>query len=1231
MELKRTRILCCLLLVFVISSCATYKAQYKDENMQSSIPDKEIEHSFYLIGDAGASELGSTSLALQAFEKELNEASENSTAIFLGDNIYQRGFVDQDNPKHELAKHRIEVQTNVVRNYKGRTIFIPGNHDWYSGLEALKRQERFVEEKLGKNTFLPENGCPLERINISDEIVLLIVDPEWYITKWDRHPNINDNCEIRTRERFWEEFGGEIKKARGKTTVIALHHPLYTNGPHGGQYSVGSHMSPLPVLGTLKNLLLKTGGLSPADLMHSRYNEFKNRAVALAQENDKVILVSGHEHSLQYLLQDNLVQIVSGSGSKTTATRNVYGGQFSYGSPGYARLDVFDDGSSYLRFYSAPDEEVVFETDVIMEEEDYVPNLPKDFPSTETASIYTKEETEHSKFYKWLWGERYRKLYSTPVKVPTVDLDTLYGGLKPIRKGGGTQSVSLRMENPDGQEYVLRAMKKNAAQFIQAEAFQNQFVRRDFEDTGTESLVLDVFTGSHPYVPFIIGDLSDPVGIFHTNPRLFYVPRQNALGKYANEFGDGLYMIEERTTDGHGDKASFGYADEMISTFDMIEKLHKDEENRVDEVAYVRARLFDMLIGDWDRHDDQWRWAEFKEDGYTIYRPVPRDRDQPFSRMSEGFLIGSGTSLIQSLRILKSYDEDIKDIKYASLSAYPLDVALSQRADKDVWDEQAEYIVSRITDEVIDKAFNGLPEEVKDGSEEEIKRKLKARRANLKKISDAYYEVVNKYAMIKGTDKDDWFEIERMAFGNTKVTGYRIKDGKKADIIHERVYNKSVTREIWLYALDDDDYIRVSGDGDKFIKLRLVGGSNNDTYEILNGSKAHVYDFIGKPITLKTNKGKKHIRKDYENNNYYYEKPKHNANSLVPIIAGNPDDGLLLGLANTYTVQGFERNPFTAKHTLAGAYYFATNGFQFRYNGEFANVLGRLNLELDGRWTTPNFAINFFGFGNSTLNPNAEDEENFDLDFNRVKIGYTGGYVGLVWRGEKNGRLHFGARLESVEVEITEDRFIEVYNAVNPVAADDNFFTAEATYRFENFDVPAFPTLGMEVGLRTGITTNVDNSDSFSFLIPELTFHHKITADGRMVFNTTSKAHLIFGDDYEFYQAASIGGNDGLRGYRNERFTGEDSFYQSSNILYNFKRYKTSVLPVEVGIFGGFDFGRVWVDDTLVADPAFNDDDWNTSAGGGFFLNASNLATLDLGLFNSDDGLRFFLGFRLGL
>ena len=116
-----------------------------------------------------------------------------------------------------LSEHRLKIQFESVKGFKGNSIFIPGNHDWYAdGAKGLKREQEFVEKHLGKNSFLPKNGCPIKTVDVSDNIVLIIVDSHWYVTNWDRHPTINDNCDIRTRSIFIDEFRSEVKKARGK-------------------------------------------------------------------------------------------------------------------------------------------------------------------------------------------------------------------------------------------------------------------------------------------------------------------------------------------------------------------------------------------------------------------------------------------------------------------------------------------------------------------------------------------------------------------------------------------------------------------------------------------------------------------------------------------------------------------------------------------------------------------------------------------------------------------------------------------------------------------------------------------------------------------------------------------------------------------------------------------------------------------------------------------------------
>ncbi|WP_400076459.1 metallophosphoesterase [Winogradskyella sp. R77965] len=1211
-----------LTLIFILNSCATYKNQVIAGAEKEISANKEIEHSFYLIGDAGNSNIGESSKALKAFKSELEKAPENSTALFLGDNIYPKGLLQKSDSDYELTKHRIKVQTEATKNFKGETIFIPGNHDWYSGVRGLKDQEKFVEDALGKNTFLPENGCPIDKIHISEEIELIIIDSHWYITNWNNHPTINDDCDIKTRQMFLDEFNSLIKKARGKTTIVALHHPMYTNGSHGGQFTFGSHMKPIPILGTLKNVIRKTSGVANVDIQNSRYNELKRRLVTLAQANKKVIFASGHDHNLQYIIEDNLHQIVSGSGSKVSGTRNVGGSIFSYGTQGFAKLNIYKDGSSHVKFYSADDDKVVFQSEVLPANalETNI-NYNENKASHTSASIYSEAETEVGGFYKFLWGDRYRKYFSTKIKAPNVSLDTLFGGLKPIRKGGGNQSKSLRLEDENGTQYVMRALRKQALQYLQAVLFKDQYIEGQFDDTATEDLILDVFTGSHPYAPFVIGDLADAIGVYHTNPVLYYIPKQERLGRYNDEFGDELYMIEEHTSEGHSNQASFGFQDKLISTDDMMKKIHKDEDIVIDEAAYIKARLFDMLIGDWDRHQDQWRWIEFKEDGKKIYRPMPRDRDQAFSIMADGFLLGAAVKLIPTARLLREYSDDLEDVKGVNVEPYPLDMELITQSKKAVWDAEVKHIQQNITDDIIEKAFMNMPEEVRDEILEQIKRKLKARLINLQKISDRYYVLVNQFAVIKGTNKDDWFDVERMPNGQTKVTAYRIKGGEKKDKFHERIYNHDETKEIWIYALDDDDTFHVNGTGDHDIKVRLVGGQNNDTYNIENGKRIVYYDYKSKKNTVLTNKGHKKFSDNYSTNVYDYRKLKNNTFQILPSLGANPDDGFRIGAAATIANYGFERNPFTAQHNISAAYYFATSGYDLNYSGEFANIFPNINFGFDAHFNSPNFAVNFFGFGNETLNPNVEDEDNFDLDYNRVKIRTVKVMPSLIWRGQLGGSLKVGVLYESNEVERTEGRFVENIPVDNPVFDKQDFYGVDAKYHFANKDNEAFPTLGFQTSLQVGYKNNVSTEKGFGYIVPELGFDYKLIPDGQLVLATDFRAHINLGDDFEFYQGATLGADNGLRGYRFQRFTGKSAFSQSTDIRWNFGNLKTGLLPIHVGVYGGLDYGRVWIDND-------NSEKWNNSFGGGVFVNMANMLTGNISAFNSEDGLR--LAFRLG-
>lgn len=1222
------------LIALIFNACATYEAQYvNDEVKQNQFPNKEIDKTFYLVGDAGLSPQNGLSDGLKAFQDYISDKKTNGDyTIFLGDNIYPAGLPDKDEKGRESAENGLNAQIKSVKEFKGKTIFIPGNHDWYSnGLKGLKREEKYIEDALGKNTFLPENGCPLESIDVSETIQLIIIDTQWYLENWNHNPTINDDCEIKTRERLFEEIEGELKKAQNKTVVFAMHHPMFTNGVHGGYFAAEKHLFPtqskipVPIFASLLTQVRTQGGVSIQDRYNERYHKLMSRLETITLDADNVVFVSGHEHTLQYIENESIKQIVSGSGSKESAVSLGENGQFSYGKQGFAELTIFKDGSSWVKIHGVENgkAKVLFQKEIFKPRTIFdASKFPKSFPQEIEVSIYTKEETDKTGFFESVWGDHYRDVYSTKIKAKVTTLDTLYGGLEVVRKGGGHQTRSLRLKTKDGRELNMRALRKSATQYLQAVLFKDTYIQDEFEKTAIESLILDFYTAAHPYAFSVVPDLSNAAEIYHTNPKLFFIPKHESLGEYNEEYGDELYMIEERPEDNYTDERNFGYADDIESTHDIIEKVREDEKYKIDENAFVRARLFDMLIGDWDRHQDQWRWAQFNmENGDKYYRPIPRDRDQVFSNF-DGALLDVMKIISGSTKQLQVYDEELKDIEWMNSAGIKLDRVLIQKADKEKWIEQAKFLQEHITDEIIDLAFSKVPEEVQDETLEDIKKKLKGRRGNLQDIATRYYNYLNELVILTGTDKDDYIEVTRVGDKETHIKISRIIGGEKGEGLVDKTFNRDITKEIWIYGLDDKDVFEVSGKANNLIFTRLIGGQENDTYIIKNGRRIKVYDHKSKKNTIQENKGAQIKFTDVYNLNLFdFNKNIVKTSTITPSIGYNPDDGFQLGVSFMKTVKGFQRNPFSQQHRFKGGYFFATNGFALNYDGEFANIFQDWNLHVAGTFTSENFTNNFFGYGNETVN----NDEELDLDYNRVKTGIYAAKIGIIKKGSFGSDYGFRTIFEGIEIEETEDRFIsEFAPEINTDFYKRRFFGGlEAEYNYKSFDNAINPSRGMTFMLNVGGKTEFkDTKNTYGFINSDLGFYNALSKDRKLVLKTDLRTQIRIGDELVFYQASNIGGNNGLRGFRTERFTGKNSLVGSADVRYSFPSFKTNILPLQIGIFGGADVGRVWLKNE-------DSEKWHNDYGGGFWVTAAESLSGTFNFFNSTEGLRFSFGFGL--
>lgn len=190
-----------------MTGCATNKSKYVDINDANDIVEiKEVSHTFYLIGDAGLSPMGDMNPVLKSFKRRLDRADKNSTAIFLGDNIYPAGFPDpKDSTEAYLnAKNHLDAQLNTLTNFKGSKLFIPGNHDWYTdGLAGLKREQKYVQKVLDdKDAFLPKNGCPIDVVEIGEDLAVIVLDTEWYLTNWTKSRVSTINVISRVEKSF---------------------------------------------------------------------------------------------------------------------------------------------------------------------------------------------------------------------------------------------------------------------------------------------------------------------------------------------------------------------------------------------------------------------------------------------------------------------------------------------------------------------------------------------------------------------------------------------------------------------------------------------------------------------------------------------------------------------------------------------------------------------------------------------------------------------------------------------------------------------------------------------------------------------------------------------------------------------------------------------------------------------------------------------------------------------
>ena len=420
--------------------------------------------------------------------------------------------------------------------------------------------------------------------------------------------------------------------------------------------------------------------------------------------------------------------------------------------------------------------------------------------------------------WRFFWGTHYRALWATPVTVPVLRLGTAVpGGLVPLQAGGSYQSHTLRLRAADGREFVLRSVDKDASA-----ALPTGWIRGLLG-----GLMKDQTSTGQPFGAYLAAPLAEAAGVFHTNPRLVYLPDGVNLGIFRAGYANALYLLEERPDGRQQNLASFGHSPAVVNTRHMLLAIHQRAGAQVVARAYLRARLLDMWLGDWSRREDQWRWASFPKAGRVDYRPIPRDRDQAFFLFDDGVMTRLVSWFVPKYCSFRTTLRP-RSVDGLTTTARALDRTLLGTLSAADFGREADSLRLRLTDVAIAQALTAGPAETRASIAAKFGPMLRARREQLPAVAQQYYEVLAKEAWLVGTDQAERFVIGGAGPGRLRVQVLAHRPAKADSLLTERIYDRTDTRQLNLYGLAGDDIFELRPPLSSGFVVNIYGGAGHN-------------------------------------------------------------------------------------------------------------------------------------------------------------------------------------------------------------------------------------------------------------------------------------------------------------------------------------------------------------------------------------------------------------------
>ena len=807
---------------------------------------------------------------------------------------------------------------------------------------------------------------------------------------------------------------------------------------------------------------------------------------------------------------------------------------------------------------------------------------------TDSVVVVAGEVFKAGSFHRFFLGDNHRDAWTTPIKVPVLNLRTFHGGLRPTKKGGGAQTKSLRFVAPDGSEFVFRSVRKVFS-----------VLPEQYKGTVVWYIVRDEGSASHPLGAIAAAPMQAAAGVLHPTPVVAMMPDDSVLGEFRKEFAGMLGELEERP-EVPNNAAGFAGASKIIDSDTLLGRINTDPRTEVDARALLTAREMDLLIGDNDRHPDQWKWAQLgKKD--APWEPIALDRDKAF--VSYEGLVLSIARFVQPSLI--TFEREYPNPTHLFANAGEFDRRTLGSLDKSVWDSVATSLMQKITDPVIDNAIGALPPEYASSSRG-IAATLKARRNGLRGAADRYYRELWRVADIHGTDADDQATVVRSGEG---IVDVRIQSGNSAPYFARR-FDLGETKEIRIYLHGGDDRATVEGNVRRSIPVRIIGGNGTNAFvdlSTVDGKRnpTRSYD-VGTVQDVKYARDTvdEKINVDNAFNHYFNRRPwVHAYGKLIPPLTDNGSKIRPIGGVHSqrglgiYPVvgllrygYGFRKVPYSSMMQADVAYSTASNRMRIRSALDKRFEESDVHIPVTAGMSQFE-VVQFHGFGNDVP----------DL---------RGSFYGV---RQRQWQLNPGIGRSFSPVSGISIGPIVRYTTTDSLSG--RFIAQQRPYGFTRFG---------QAGLR--LKVHLDSRYVPDTLKPRLVFDVAGTgypgswdvatpyesvdgwAAAFFTLPVPKKPVLAFRvggkklwGNFPYFDAAFLGGSETFRTEERQRYAGDASLYGSAELRVPIAKFPF-ILPLDVGALGFSDIGRVYLNGDSPGG-------WHSAAGAGFWVGYLNPGT----------------------